>query len=749
MLHRRFLIILLVICGASILSAQNYTNDGGKGKSIAFEEPTVIENGREVKSTFSQMFRNRLQSVWLSNSAIEVVAKEELENMIAVQRRSQDARHSDSSSIEAGSFKAELFSASTTIEISSSHSFKVMIKIVDNSKGLMLVNWESPKYDNQDDFLSYAANDVALYALPILGVNLSSLAKSSLSYRKNRDNESLMDAKGRVDNLTTSIAELDRQLSELTKSQMHDLGAVAEKARLEAEREQLQVQEREAKNRLKRLEEDEKRLEEDRQKAKSRSDELNKKIKENGIKYDKIADQKRSEYSKELTANARISILENKKQTLLKMRADTIERIEKYYIQEDKDCQKKIAQIEEEPYSSIDKDEKGRVTKAAQRERARKIESVKPESNERKQKYLEEQYAKLFPSYEAIRTEINEDIAGLKGQKEYSLLNVNLLRFGNYDGSKKAWVAYISLSLAGDIISNEKILIPYKNITGKAGGYKTNEEKVAYSTTVEEYNSYFANNIPVIYVEINYDIEPLSLNKPSQYRVKINSYVFKRIEGDEAIFTIKASSPAKTVSILPQVPIDYSHTLQASHLSSELNKREKERKKQEKARKESMRQKTETTVEVSKNKGQSSENENDTSSSNSVMDDVFALGYIPLGVDFGLSYTYKANLDLEINSAYLFYTPFFDVGPEVKIFFTPQQFDFAVTAKLQKEIYNGIYIAGNAGLDFFSTYPRHIAFIVGAEAGYIFLQNWSVSLKLDISTQPQYLFRLGANYYFK
>ena len=63
-------------------------------------------------------------------------------------------------------------------------------------------------------------------------------------------------------------------------------------------------------------------------------------------------------------------------------------------------------------------------------------------------------------------------------------------------------------------------------------------------------------------------------------------------------------------------------------------------------------------------------------------------------------------------------------------------------------MYSNIYIAGGLGVDFFSIYP-HAGLLFSFELGYIFLNDWSVSLKLDISTQPQYLFRLGANYYFK
>lgn len=778
-------------CCFSFANAQNYnyTNDGGKGKSIAFEQPIVEENGEVVKKdSLVQIFRNMLQSRWLDNSAIKVVAIEELERIIKVQKRSQDAKHSDKTAIDAGNFIAEVFSVQTTIYISSQGKYSVRIKITDNEKGTLVSNWMSSEYEDKEDFINYAANDVALNILPMLGVELSSRAKQRLSYRKNSDN-SLLEVRKYLDNLTSSISDLDKQLSEVTKSKMQEVGSIAEKARIEAELEQLKLQEKEANERVKRLEEDDRRREEDRQRAKSRSETLNKKIAKNGLKYDKLANKKRKEYASELTFNARISMFERKKSSLVSLKTDSIEKIKAYYLQEDEDCRNEIIKIEDAPYTAIEKNAKGKITSEAKKERKEKIKKVQQASKLRKEKYFNEQFSHLEPSFEVIRKEILKDIPELKGQRESSLLNPDLLRFGNYDGSKNAWVASISLILAGNILSDERILIPYKNITGLNPGYNTKEEKEAYNATVEEYNSYFASNIPLIYVEINYDIIPMSVEKSSKYTVKINSYVFKKIEGDEVIWTLKPSSSIKTLTITPVVAMDYSIPLLESHVRVEVDKyikqKEKEEKKREAERKrldkeierekkrlenkkekeakeaerkrEAEKKRLEQEIKEGKNKT-NTENKNSATgkrkSNSSLSHDfdfltnLFSYGYIPLGVDFGFSYTSFSAVDFGLNVSYLFYTKYFDVGPEIKIFFTPYQFDFALAAKLQKEVYENIYIAGGVGLDIFSMYP-HACVLFSFEAGYIFLDNWSVSLKLDVFTQPQYLFRVAANYYFR
>lgn len=230
-----FILFLSVFLSFANSHSYNYTNDGGKGKSIAFKEPVVEKDGKTIKHSFSGILRNNLESVWITNSAIEVAASDKIEEMIKIQKKSQDSRHSDKTVIEAGNFIAELLTAETKIIISPSENFTATIRIRDNKTKKIIVNWTTPVYTNEEEFTSYAANDIALYALPLLGVNLSSLAKTNLSYRKNRINESLFDAKSHLDNLTASITEIDKQLSQITKNKMEDSNAVAEKARLTAE----------------------------------------------------------------------------------------------------------------------------------------------------------------------------------------------------------------------------------------------------------------------------------------------------------------------------------------------------------------------------------------------------------------------------------------------------------------------------------------------------------------------------------
>lgn len=716
---------------------QNHTDEqkDENRKSIAFVTPVVEGTDKASKKALAEILRNNLEQVWITNSSFTVVASDKMAEMIATQRKSQDSRHSDKTVIDSGNFIAELFSAHTKIDISQSGQYTVTIRITDNKTSAVPVNWTAPAYDNEEDFISYAANDIALHALPKLGVELSSLAKTRLSYRKNTGNESLAATKQHFETLTISINEIDKKLSEITKSKMEDSNAVSEKAALELNRKQLLLQQQEAEARIKRLEEDEARIAADRQRAKNRSESLNQKIEQQGKIYDQLAEKKRKEYAKGLNTDAALRIVERKKQSMYDLRRGTVAKIEKYYLQEDEDCEKKVLHIEHEPYSAIEKDHNGKITRLAKKERKAKMKAAQEESAARKQNYLEAQFDILYPAYETIRAEVNTDITNMKEQKASSLVNNDILRFGNYDGSKNAWVAYVNLIVAGEHISSEKILIPYKNITGSTGSYRTDEEKNAYNETVEEYNSYFANNIPVIYGEVYYEIYPRSAKYPSQYSITITSYVFKKIETDEVIYKIKAQSGTSTLTITPTVDADRSAELTIEDINSEVDRDMRVIKKAAQKRRDAGSSQPARTYGTS-------------SVSSFNFNDILKKGYFSVGLELGTLIGKKADTAFGINTAYLFYTPYIDVGPEIKLGFSRQQVDFKIAAKVQKSILLGFYAAGDVGLQFFTVKPA-VGLFVGAEIGYRFFDNWSVSLKWDINTQPKHLLMLGGNYYFQ
>lgn len=691
-----FIFIFSVLCGFSF--AQNYINDGGRGKSIAFEQSTIIENGKKIQNTsliYSTILKENLEQVFVTNSAITVLAVDQIDKILDIQRKSQDSRHSDSSVIQAGNLISQMYTAQSTIEFSSDKSaknFYVSINIRNNENSKIEASTKVGPYVNQEDFYNYAANDIALIILPKLGVELSSLAKTNLSYRKNKVDESLVDAKNHYSAITASIENINKELSELTKSRMDQSTAVAQKTKLEAAKKQLEIQQKEANARVKRLEEDEKRREQDKKNSISRTAELNKKIEVNGIKFDKLANQKREELSQLISVNSKIEIIEKKKQTLLDLRNETAELINRFNEKEDLDCQEQINLIDAEEYSSIEKDAKGNPTKAAKNQRKQRKNEILEKSKQRKENYKTEQIASKQDADDAIRLEILSDIEELsKGQKENSLTNSNLLRFGNYDGGKKAWIANLNLIVLGKEISSEQILIPYNKITGFEPNDKTSEEKQKYALTVDEYNSYFAYNIPIVYAEINYTIQPHPNGYPSQYQIKINSYTFKDLETDKIIY--EKSAKAKKQKLILTLTIDVK-------LNSGL-----------------------------------SQYEFDNFMSDTA--NFLSNGYINFGADFYISDLSAFALTLD----YMFDLKYLELGPTVDFLLGAEQLDlrFGIRASRDFSIFdNKFYGAANLGIDLFTVNPK-VSVYGGAELGYyldfINLNNTTIHTRLDFSSQ--------------
>lgn len=712
-----FLILIFFIKFPVLLFSQNYINNGGKGKSIAFEESLTIKNGRQTQNSYySTVLKTNLTQVFVVYSAITVVASDNEREIIDIQRKSQDSRHSDSSAIEAGNLIAQMYTAQSTIEFSANTNFRVSINIRNNKTGGIEASAKVGPYSNEEEFHNYAANDIGLRILPQLGVELSSLAKSNLSYRKNNNSESLVDARKHYSNIVASIENIDKELSVLTKTQMDKNTAIAQKASLEAAKKQLEIQQREANERIKRLEDDERRREEDKKNSLLRTTQLNKKIENNGIKFDKLANQKRTELAKNMNVDSKLRIIEKKKQTLLDLRNETAEKIKIYNEQENKDASEKVKLIENQEYSSIEKDANGKITKEAKNERKQKINQIRLEAEQRKKEYQEKQIASKQDADDAIRTEIISDIEELsKEQKENSLINSNLLRFGNYDGSKKGWVAYLNLIVAGKEISTEQILIPYNKITNLNPNYKTQEEKIAYNSVVEEYNSYFACNIPIIYTEINYKIKPHPNGYPSQYQIDISSYTFKNLESDEIVYETSAKVKNKTLSLTPSVDVKLNSGLSQYEFDNFVNDK----------------------------KNQFVNFMNDSA-------DFLSQGYIILSADIYFS----KKMFFGLNADYLFPLKYFDIGPSLDFLISEEQIDFIISTRLSKNFSlfeKDFYGATNLGIDLFTVEPN-VSFYLGFELGYYFSliseNDFAIHTKLDFSSQ-YVKFDLGGNFIFK
>ena len=221
--------------------AKNFTNDGGEGKAIDFRQPTVITSGKNYAS-IAGILKNNLEEVWLNYSNMQIVASDHEKRSTDIQKKSESALYSEKTAIESGNFVIQNFTADTKIFISEKGTFRATIRIVDNEKNSVVANYETEDFENEDSFCTYAANDIAINVMPKLGIELTTNAKSILSYRKNNPNETVQEAELYYSNLSVSIDEIDEKISAIEKTKMDAQTAIAEKSRLEAEKKQRLMQ---------------------------------------------------------------------------------------------------------------------------------------------------------------------------------------------------------------------------------------------------------------------------------------------------------------------------------------------------------------------------------------------------------------------------------------------------------------------------------------------------------------------------
>src|SRR5574344_2452250 len=370
---RKFIIFFVYITIISIsLTAEttvNYLNDGGKGNSIAFDDPTITNTTSIDSSGLAGSIKNKLEYNWRNYSAITVVAADKYKDIIKTQKNSTKAAYDETKSIEAGKLIAEQSVMSTDIIIREGPYFEINCRLVDIRTAKVAASFSFKNYQSIDDVFQYAANDIACKVLPYMNVELSSFSKSNLAYRASKPNTTLADAQRDYDSITKSIADIENELSSLEKSGMEAQSAAARKVELEARQKTLQQEQAAAKARLEQRKKDAEQRELEIEQEKSRNESLNNKIRANSISYDKAAQNIKKSYSGKISVNTKLSLIEQKKNMLVSLRKNTYEKISVYDDQIDKDCQEKIDQVEARKYKTTELDSKNKPTSLAKKSR--------------------------------------------------------------------------------------------------------------------------------------------------------------------------------------------------------------------------------------------------------------------------------------------------------------------------------------------------------------------------------------------
>lgn len=518
-------------------------------KNLAISSVDIKGNLAESNSWVSSLREKLITSILNnSNNLIQIVDSAKLDEIIARQKSGETGLYDEKTVSEVGKLASAEFVLFPIVTVSE-QGYNVDCRITEVASSKLIAS-SSELYKNSEDFSTYAANVATAALLPKMGIVLSSYTIAVLNTRKKVSDMSLSEAQAIQKNISDTISNIKKQLE---STSLTDILSETKRTQLAAEQAQLEIQQKEATARVERLKQDELRREEERKLAAQRSDAMKKRIEENSLVFDEKANEIKKVLEKELSIDGKLLVVEQKKKALLDLRVSATEKIMEHNKLQDNDCIEEIKLIEAEPYLKTETKANGKPTSEAKKNRKLKIESVKQKYELLKSDYEKDQMAAANVSDSNIIADILTDINKLnEPQRISSLTSGNLLRFGNFDGEKKGWEADFSLMILGNLITTEKFFISYKAITGKSPEFGSTD----YEETVEEYDSYFNMNIPVVYAEIEYHIIRHPNDEPSNYRIFIDHFYLYNITTGETIFEKTGGSKKATLVLAPAVDVD-------------------------------------------------------------------------------------------------------------------------------------------------------------------------------------------------
>ena len=218
-----------------------------------------------------------------------------------------------------------------------------------------------------------------------------------------------------------------------------------------------------------------------------------------------------------------INVIESKKKALVEIRQGVEDRCRELHEQLKKDIPAEENRIRNKTYSTVEQDSNGNPTEAAKKRRENQITASYKSLTEKF--FADCANVKNATSTQdaSLLAEIRADQKNLAVTRTVSSMGEELkVSFGNYEGSRNGWNAYLSLYSDGIQLYTDNFIVNYEALSGKkAPNMETelNDSVIEeYTNNVDMYSSLLTRGDPIIYFELDYNVTAESDDKPSTYK---------------------------------------------------------------------------------------------------------------------------------------------------------------------------------------------------------------------------------------
>ena len=440
-----------------------------------------------------------------------------------LQAASESAARDENTAIEVGKITTAKFALFTKVRKIGAN-YVVAVDFTDLTTGEQLASCLSKEYSKPEYLYGStgAVDEVTVALAEKLQIQINDLNKNLLT-NGTADfsvDQQLALAKQNEEQFQKMMADYDAQLAKLMTS--NDIHAIQNKKRIEAEKALLKEKQSAERKRQEELNAQKQRQAADAKLEAERSIALKTQRDKMAQEAAAKAAQVRKLKMEKQGVLGQINILESKKKALVEIRQGVEDRSLELYEQLEKDREDEENRIRNKTYSTVEQDSNGNPTEAAKKRRENQITASYKSLTEKF--FADCANVKNATSTQdaSLLAEIRADQKSLTVTRTVSSMGDELkVSFGNYEGSRNGWNAYLSLYSDGILLYTDSFIVNYEALSGKkAPNMETelNDSVIEeYTNNVDMYSSLLTRGDPIVYFEIDYNVVAESDDEPSMY----------------------------------------------------------------------------------------------------------------------------------------------------------------------------------------------------------------------------------------
>lgn len=512
----------ILLVSAILLAGFIYAQNIEKGVAVQVLTPETVNLPAGDAAWLPGQIQDKVKSNVQDYLELKTVVDSKAEAAVKkLQAEAEGSARDESTAIELGKLTTAKYALFTKIRKTAS-GYVVSADFTDLTTGVQKASATSKEYTQASSLYGStgAVDEITLALAGKLGIKISDLNKNLLSTGSSSFSvdEQLELARQNEEQFRKMMADYDADLARLSAS--NDLSAVESKKKIEAEKALLEEKQNAEKKRQEDLRAQKERAEEDAKLEAERSIAL----KTQRDKLAKEAAAKAAEVRKLKTEKqgvlGLISTLESKKKALVEIRQGVEARSVELHTQMKEDETEQALKILEAVWSSVEKKD-GMPTEAAKQRRANKVFANNDALLAKFIADCESVKQSTMAQQNALLQSIDADYKKLAVVKTVSSMGGELkVSYGNYDGDKCGWNAYLSLYSDGILLFQDTFIVKYETLAGKTAPdmEKASDAQLEeYINNTDMYTSLLVRGDPILYFELDYNAIASAKSKPSTY----------------------------------------------------------------------------------------------------------------------------------------------------------------------------------------------------------------------------------------